>query len=333
MNQASEVVVITGGSAGVGRATVRRFARAKAKIGVLARGNEALGAARAEVEQLGGEAIAIPTDVAYADQVEAAAEKVEQAFGPIDIWVNNAMTTVFSPFLEVTPEEFKRATEVTYLGFVYGTMSALKRMVPRERGVVVQVGSALAYRSIPLQSAYCGAKAAIRGFTDSVRTELLHRKSKVHITMVQMPGLNTPQFNWCETKLPNHPQPVPPIFQPEVAADAIYYAAHHHRREMYVGRSTVKAIVANKLVPSVLDWYLAKTGFKSQQTNEPSPPHRQSNLFHPLSGDPGAHGNFDALAESASPQLWANTHRGWAALIGVAIGAAAGTAVFKLRNN
>jgi len=324
MSEASEVVVVTGGSAGVGRATVRRFAQSKAKVGILARGNEALKAARADVEQLGGEAIAIPTDVAYSEQVEAAAEKVEQRFGPIDVWVNNAMTTVFAPFLEVTPEEFRRATEVTYLGFVYGAMSALKRMVPRGRGTVVQVGSALAYRSIPLQSAYCGAKFAIRGFTDSVRTELLRRNSRVHITMVQMPALNTPQFDWCETRLPNGPQPVPPIFQPEVAAEAIFYAAHHRRREMYVGRSTVKAIVANKVFPSILDRYLAKTGYRSQQTDEPVPPHRPSNLFHPLRGDPGAHGGFDNRAQSISPQLWANTHRGWAALIRRGVGRSRG---------
>lgn len=332
MTDRSEVVVITGASAGVGRATAHRFARAGASVGLLARGNEALQAAYAEVEQLGGKAIAIPTDVAYADQVEAAAQKVEETFGSIDIWVNNAMVTVFAPFLEITPEEFHRATEVTYLGFVYGTMSALKRMAARGRGTVVQVGSALAYRSIPLQSAYCGAKAGIRGFTDSVRTELLHQKSKVHITMVQMPALNTPQFNWCETKLPNHPQPVPPIFQPEVAADAIYYAAHSRRREMYVGRSTVKAILANKLAPGLLDRYLAKTGYASQQTNEPVAPNRASNLFQPLPGDHGTHGNFDARAASSSPQLWVNMHRGWAAAIGIAIGTAAGTAILRLRD-
>lgn len=331
MSDQPEVVVITGASAGLGRAAVRRFARAKAHIGLLARGTEGLEAARAEVEQLGGRAIALPTDVACADQVEAAAARVEQEFGPVDVWVNDAMTTVFAPFLKVTPEEYRRATEVTYLGFVWGTMAALKRMVPRDRGAIVQVGSALAYRSIPLQSAYCGAKAAIRGFTDSVRTELLHQKSKVQITMVQMPALNTPQFNWCETKLPNHPQPVPPIFQPEVGAEAIYYAAHHRRREIYVGRSTVKAILGNKVAPSLLDSYLARTGFESQQTSSPVEPDRPSNLFHPLPGDAGAHGIFDSRARAASPQLWANTHRGLATLLGIAIGTAAGAALLKAR--
>jgi short-subunit dehydrogenase len=333
MNDRSEIVVITGASAGVGRATVRRFAREKAKIALLARANEALDAACREVEQAGGKALAIPTDVAYPDQVEAAAERAERELGPIDIWVNNAMVTVFAPFLEITPEEYKRATEVTYLGFVYGTMSALKRMSARNRGSIVQVGSALAYRSIPLQAPYCGAKAAIRGFTDSVRTELIHQKSGVHITMVQMPALNTPQFNWCETKLPNHPQPVPPIFQPEVAAEAIYYAAHNRRREIYVGESTVKAILANKLVPGLLDRYLGKTGYRSQQTDRPVNPRRPSNLFEPVSGDPGAHGDFDSRASSSSPQLWANTHRGLAAMLGVVIGAAAGTAILKLRSS
>ncbi len=327
-----EVVVITGASAGVGRAAVRRFAREKAHIGLIARGTEGLEAARAEVEQAGGRAIVLPTDVANPEQVGAAAEAVERTFGPIDIWVNDAMVTVFAPFLEITPEEYRRATEVTYLGFVYGTMAALKRMVPRGHGTVVQVGSALAYRSIPLQAPYCGGKAAIRGFTDSVRTELLHQKSNVHITMVQMPGLNTPQFNWCETKLPNHPQPVPPIFQPEVAADAIFYAAHHRRREIYVGRSSVATILANKLAPSLLDRYLAKTGYQSQQTGERVSPERPSNLHHPVPGDHGAHGNFDSRATARSPQFWVDTHRGWMALIGIGVGALLGTAMYKARS-
>jgi short-subunit dehydrogenase len=326
-----EVVVVTGASAGVGRAAVRRFARERAHIGLIARGTDGLEAAREEVERAGGEAIVIPTDVAHPDQVEAAAETVERTFGPIDIWVNDAMVTVFAPFLEVTPEEYRRATEVTYLGFVYGTMAALKRMVPRDHGTVVQVGSALAYRSIPLQAPYCGAKAAIRGFTDSVRTELMHQKSNVHLTMVQMPGLNTPQFNWCETKLPNHPKPVPPIFQPELAAEAIYYAAHHRRREIYVGRSSVMSILGNKVSPGLLDKYLAKTGFKSQQTNQPVGPDRPSNLYEPVAGDHGAHGNFDSKASSTSVQFWADTHRGLMALIGVGLGTLVGAAVYKAR--
>ena len=333
MTDKQETVVITGASAGVGRATVRRFAREKAHIGLLARGTEGLEAACAEVEECGGRAMAVPTDVADADQVEAAAAKVEEQFGPIDIWVNDAMVTVFSPFLEITPKEYRRATEVTYLGFVYGTMSALRRMVPRDHGTVVQVGSALAYRSIPLQAPYCGAKAAIRGFTDSVRTELLHSKSSVHLTMVQMPGLNTPQFNWCKTKLPNHPQPVPPVFQPEVAAEAIFYAAHHRRREIYVGRSTVVTILGTKLAPRLLDLYLAKTGYQSQQTDEPVGPERPSNLFHPLPGDYGAHGNFDSRAEAQSPQFWANTHRGWMSMLGLGIGTLVGAAVYAARGS
>jgi len=331
MSNKPEVVVITGASAGVGRATVQRFAREKAHIGLIARGADGLDAARNEVEACGGKALVLPTDVADAAQVEAAAEKVENAFGPIDIWVNDAMTTIFAPFLEITPEEFHRATEVTYLGYVYGTMTALKRMVPRDCGTVVQVGSALAYRSIPLQAPYCGAKAAIRGFTDSIRSELLHQKSNVHLTMVQMPALNTPQFNWCATKLPRHPQPVPPIFQPEVAADAIYYAAHHRRREIYVGGSTVKAILANKVIPGLADRYLARNGFDSQQTDNPVAAGRPSNLFHPVPGDHGAHGIFDARASGRSRQLWADTHRGMLTLLAVGIGTVVGAALAHKR--
>ncbi len=326
-----EVVVITGASAGVGRATARRFAREKALIGLVARGTDGLEAARAEVERAGGAALVLPTDVAHADEVEAAAAEVERKFGPIDIWVNDAMTTIFSPFLEITPEEFHRATEVTYLGFVYGTMAALKRMVPRDRGAIVQVGSALAYRSIPLQAPYCGAKAAIRGFTDSVRTELLHNKSKVHLTMVQMPALNTPQFDWCATRLPRHPQPVPPIFQPEVAADAIYRAAHGRKREVYVGRTTVMSILGNKIAPGVLDRYLARTGYGAQQTAEAVDPDRPVNLFHPVAGDHGAHGSFDSRAQEGSPQVWLDNHAGWASLVGIGLGALLGAAAWKAR--
>jgi NAD(P)-dependent dehydrogenase (short-subunit alcohol dehydrogenase family) len=330
-NNRPEVVVITGASAGVGRATVRRFAKEGAHIGLLARGRDGLEAARAEVERSGGRALALPADVADPNQIEAAADAVEREFGPIGVWVNDAMTTIFAPFTEITPEEFKRATEVTYLGFVYGTMSALKRMMPRDRGVVVQVGSALAYRSIPLQSAYCGAKAAIRGFTDSVRTELLHAGSKVRITMVQMPGLNTPQFDWCRTKMPKQPRPVPPVYEPEIAADAIFWAAHHDRRQVYVGASSVGAILGNKVAPGLLDKYLAKTGFQSQQTDEPVPPGRKDNLFEPLPGDHGAHGRFDDQAHDTSLQFWADTHRSWLAVAGAGIGALAGTAVYRAK--
>jgi NAD(P)-dependent dehydrogenase (short-subunit alcohol dehydrogenase family) len=318
-----EVVVLTGASAGVGRATARAFAKRGAKIGLLARGKDGLAGARADVEAAGGQALAIPTDVASSEQVQAAAQAVENHFGPIDIWVNNAMTTIFSPLKEITPEEFKRATEVTYLGTVYGTMAALKCMLPRDRGVIVQVGSALAYRSIPLQAPYCGAKHAIRGFTDSLRSELIHDRSRVHITMVQMPALNTPQFNWCKTRLPRHPQPVPPIFQPEVAAEAIVWAAHHKRREVYVGGPTVQAVEGNKVAPGLLDLYLARTCYDGQQTSESVSPGRPSNLFEPVPGDHGAHGIFDSRACPSSAQLWQTTHRKWLAAAGVAIAAAA----------
>jgi short-subunit dehydrogenase len=304
-----EVVAITGASAGVGRAIAHAFAKRGAHIGLIARGEEGLEGARKEVESLGGRAIVLPTDVADHQQVGAAAVAVESTLGPIDIWVNNAMATIFAPFVEVTPEEFKRATEVTYLGAVYGTMAALERMVPRNSGTVVQVGSALSYRAIPLQSAYCGAKFAIRGFTDSVRTELLHDHSNVWITMVQLPAVNTPQFNWCRTKLPDHPQPVPPIFQPEVPAEAVYWAAHHRRRELDVGSSAVKAIFANKFAPRVLDWYLARTGYDSQQIKGMPVAARPDNLYEPIPSDAATHGIFDSQARATSYQLWANIHR------------------------
>src|SRR5438105_5366870 len=255
----SRVVVITGASAGVGRATAHAFARESARIALIARSREGLEAAQREVEQLGGTAIILPADIADADAIEKAAANVERELGPIDIWVNNAMTSVFSPIKEMTAAEFKRVTEVTYLGYVYGTLSALKRMLPRDRGTIVQVGSALAYRSIPLQAAYCAAKHAVLGFHAALRTELLHDHSQVHSVMVQMPALNTPQFGWVKSRLPRKAQPVPPIYQPEVAAHAIYYAAHHpKRREYYAGWSTVKAIVGNKLAPSFADHYLAR---------------------------------------------------------------------------
>jgi NAD(P)-dependent dehydrogenase (short-subunit alcohol dehydrogenase family) len=314
-----QVVVITGASAGVGRATTRLFARQGARIGLLARGRDGLEAAKREVEEQGGEALVCAADVADPQQVESAAAAVEERFGPIDIWINNAMTSVFSPIKEMTPEEFKRVTEVTYLGFVYGTLAALKRMLPRDRGMIVQVGSALAYRGIPLQAAYCGAKHAIQGFVDSLRCELLHDRSKVRVTMVQMPALNTPQFSWVKSRLPNKPQPVPPIFQPEVAAEAIFWAAHHDRPEVYVGWPTVEAIVGNKIVPRLADWYLARTGYESQQTNEHDNENRPDNLWEPVAGDHGAHGAFGARAHERSSQLWVTTHRSWLAIAGVAL--------------
>jgi short-subunit dehydrogenase len=310
-----EVVVITGASAGVGRATVREFARKGAWIGLIARGEDGLEAARREVEAAGGKALVLPVDVADAAQIEAAAQKVETELGPIDVWVNNAMTSVFSPIKEMTPEEFKRVTEVTYLGYVYGTLAALKHMLPRDRGAIVHVGSALAYRSIPLQAAYCASKHAVLGFFASLRTELLHDKSNVHTVMVQMPALNTPQFGWVKSRLPHKAQPVPPIFQPEVAARAIYHAAHDaKRREYFVGWSTVEAIVGNKLAPSFADRYLARHGYDAQQHDGPEDPNRPNNLWHPVPGDHGAHGSFDDRARSFSLELWAEMYRKWIAL-------------------
>ncbi|MGE5212260.1 MAG: SDR family oxidoreductase [Nitrospirota bacterium] len=302
-------VVITGASAGVGRATVRKFARHGARIGLLARGLDGLEAARGEVEKLGSRALVVPTDVADPEQVEKAAAQIEAELGPIDIWINDAMTSVFSPIKKMTPEEFRRVTEVTYLGYVYGTLAALKRMLSRDRGVIVQVGSALAYRGIPLQASYCAAKHAIQGFCDSLRCELLHDKSKVRVTMVQMPALNTPQFGWVKSRLSRKAQPVPPIYQPEVAADAIFFAAHNPRREFYVGIPSVKAIVANKIAPGLLDHILARTGYDSQQYDGAKDSNRPDNLWQPVPGDHGAHGVFDSRARNWSPQLWATEHR------------------------
>jgi NAD(P)-dependent dehydrogenase (short-subunit alcohol dehydrogenase family) len=304
-------IVITGASAGVGRASARAFAREGARIGLLARGHQGLEAARREVEQLGGQAVIIPTDVADADQVEQAADTIEDRFGPIDVWVNNAMVSVFAPATQVTPAEFKRVMEVNYLGFVHGTLAALKRMVPRNRGAIIQVGSALAYRGIPLQSAYCASKHAIQGFTESVRCELIHDRSNVKITMVQMPALNTPQFSWVRSRLPRKPQPVPPIYQPEVAAEAIAWAVDHYRREWYVGGSTVFAIVGNKLAPALADYYLAWQGYDAQQYDGYADPHRRDNVDQPIPEDRGAHGDFDDRAKSGSWELWLSQHRGW----------------------
>jgi NAD(P)-dependent dehydrogenase (short-subunit alcohol dehydrogenase family) len=305
----SEVVVVTGAGAGVGRAVVREFARRRARVGLISRGVERLEAAKREVEEQGGKALALATDVADAEAVERAAETVSREFGPPDVWVNNAMTTVFAPITEIQPDEYKRATEVTYLGCVYGTMAALRRMLPRNKGVIVQVGSALAYRSIPLQAPYCGAKHAIVGFTDSLRCELIHQKSAVRVTMVHLPAMNTPQFDWCKTRLPRHPQPVPPIFEPQVAARAIYWAAHHTRREIFVGGPTVEAIYAQKFVPGLADWYLGTHGYDSQQTSAPVDPDRPNNLFFPVTGDYAAHGIFTAQAKRYSLQSWINLHR------------------------
>lgn len=322
IRQRPQVVVITGASAGVGRATVRRFARERARIALLARGEERLEAAAREVREAGGEALVLPTDVADPDAVEAAAARAEAELGPIDVWVNNAMTSVFAEAHEITPEEYRRVMEVNYLGFVHGTLAALKRMRPRDAGVIIQVGSALAFRGIPLQAPYCASKHAIQGFSESLRTELLHAHSRVHIGQVHMPALNTPQFDWVRSRLPKRAQPVPPIYQPEVAADAIHWAARNRRPVLYVGVPTVQTVLGERVAPRLLDHYLARSGFDAQQTDEPAR-ERPDNLFQPAPGDYAAHGRFDARARARSPQLWASKNRRWLALAGGAAAAAA----------
>ena len=323
------VVVVTGASAGVGRAVVRAFAREGADVALIARGIDGLEATASEVRTCGGRALVLPVDVADSSAVEAAADRTERELGPISIWVNDAMVSVFSPVKEMKAEEFKRVTEVTYLGFVYGTMAALKHMLPRNKGKIIQVGSALAYRGIPLQSAYCASKHAIQGFMDSLRCELLHDKSAVTVTMVQMPALNTPQFGWVKSRLPRHPQPVPPIFQPEVAAEAILWAARFPRREILVGSPTVLAVLGNRLFPGLLDKYLAKTNFDAQQYGGEVDPNRPNNLWEPLPGDHGAHGSFDDRAETFSKELWLNQNREWLTIAGLAL-AASGVALWLL---
>src|SRR5438874_2909418 len=325
-----KTVAITGASAGVGRAAARKFATSGAERDLLARGHDGLEAARKEVEEVGGKALVVLVDVANADEVEAAAAQIEAELGEIDIWINSAMVSVFSPIKEMTPEEFRRVTEVTFLGCVYGTLAALKRMLPRDRGTIVQVGSALAYRSIPLQAAYCAAKHAMRGFTDSLRCELIHDKSSVRVAMVQLPTLNTPQIGWVKTRLPRKAQPVPPIFQPEVAAEAIYFAAHHPRREFYVGWSSAQAIIANKIAPGLLDHFLARTGYDSQQYDGAEDPNRAHNLWEPVPGDHGPHGDFNARAKKSSAFLWLSEHRGWLALIAATV-ALVTIAIFTVR--
>ena len=324
----NETVVITGAAAGVGRATARAFGKRGARVGLLARGVDDLNAAAAEIEAAGGKALVLPTDVADPDAVEAAAAAVERQFGPIDIWINCAMATIFAQVWQIAPEEFRRATEVSYLGFVYGTMAALRRMRPRNRGTIVQVGSALAYRAIPLQSAYCGSKFAIRGFTESLRSELLHENSRIHLTMVQMPALNTPQFDWARNKMGKRAQPVAPIFQPEVAAEAIVFAAHARRRELYVSWSNWKVILANKVAPGVLDHLLSRSGYSGQLTDEPTDPRQPDNLFAAVPGNHGAHGRFDRRSRADSSEFWLSRHGWLAAALGVGvIGVAAGALI------
>jgi len=320
------VALVTGASAGVGRATARHFAEDGFDVALVARGRDGLEGARLEIERLGRRALPIPTDVAEPEQVEDAAERAEEGLGPIDVWVNNAMATVLAPFQEIEPDEFRRVTEVTYLGFVWGTRAALKRMVPRDSGSIVMVGSALAYRGIPLQSAYCGSKHAIKGFFEAVRSELLHDKSKVRLSIVELPAVNTPQFDHCRSRLPKQPQPVPPIYQPEVAADAIVWAARSGEREVYVGAPTWKTIWGERIAPGMGDRYLAKNAFASQQGDEPVNGDRPDNLFAPVEGDRGSHGRFEEGTRRRSPLLWLGKHRrviGAAAIAGAGAAAAA----------
>jgi NAD(P)-dependent dehydrogenase (short-subunit alcohol dehydrogenase family) len=331
MSKASDsprVVVITGASGGIGRATARLFAARGDTVALLARGARGLDGARRDVEARGGSAATYAVDTADAAAVDKVADRIEEDLGEIDVWVNVAFTSVFARFVDIEPEEFERVTQVTYLGFVNGTRSALRRMLPRDRGTIVQVGSTLAYRGIPLQSAYCGAKHATQGFHESLRTELLHEGSQVRVTMVQMPAVNTPQFSWVLSRLPRQAQPVPPIYQPEVAARAVVYAADHpRRREYWVGGTTAATLVVNAVAPGLLDRYLARTGFDAQQTNQPKPPGQPANLWEPADGedgrDFGAHGLFDEKAHARSPQVWASQHHGTLAVVGAGLVAGA----------
>ena len=330
-NRSQEVVVVTGASAGLGRAIVERFARDGAAIGLIARGKERLQQAKASVESLGGRALVLPLDVADADAVERAAEMVERELGPIDVWINNAMVSVYSPIKDMPAAEFRRVTEVTYLGYVHGTLAALKRMLPRDRGIIIQVGSALAHRSIPLQSAYCASKHAIMGFHESLLSELLHDGSHVRTTMVQMPAMNTPQFDWAKSRLPGQTQPVPPIFQPEIGADAVHHAVRHDvGREFLVAWPTVKAVVGEKFVPGYIDRRLGRSGYASEQTGAPADQDRPDNLWQPAPGNFGAHGRFDAVSRRST--LWTSLRlRRW--LVGTAIAVAAGSVEIAAHRN
>ncbi|USI72539.1 SDR family oxidoreductase [Sphingomonas morindae] len=327
-----ETVVITGASAGVGRAVARRFARDKARIALIARGRDGLEATAREIEAAGGVALVLPCDVADGAAVEAAAARAEAELGPIDIWINVAFAGILAPFTDIDPADYARATDVTYMGQVHGVRAALKHMLPRDRGHIVLTGSALAYRGIPLQTAYCAAKHAIQGFQDSLRAELFHAKSRVHVAMVQLPGVNTPQFDWIKTDMPRRPRPASPPYQPEIAAEAIHYAAHHRRKQILVGAPTVMAIWGDRLASSLLDRYLGATGIAGQQDKARVVPDRQDNLWRPVPGDHGAHGRFDREARRHSPQLWLTTHRGVAATAAAAL-AGAGLALLARRRS
>ena len=324
-----EVVVITGASAGLGRAIANEFAKHGSRVALIARGKERLDQAKKEVEELGGEAVTFSVDVSDAKQLDAAAALVEEKWGAIDIWINNAMVGMLSPVKEMKPDEYKRITEVTYLGQVYGAMAALKRMLPRDKGTIIMIGSALAYRGIPLQAAYCGAKHATQGFLDSLRSELIHEGSNVKVSMVQMPAINTPQFNWVRNKMTNRPRPMGTPYQPEVCAKTVYYAAHHPEREYKVGSSSYIAILGNKVFPGVGDWYLGKTGFKGQQTDEPENADRPDNLFEPAPGDYGAHGRFDNESKEKSTTGWLTRHQAIPAAAAVLAGAVLTTLFFR----
>lgn len=331
MKRANRIAVVTGASAGVGRAVAREYARRGYDVGLIARGIDGLAAAKAEIEATGRRAVVAPADVADGAAVEGAAARIESELGAIDVWTNVAFSNVFAEFKDLTASEYRRITEVTYLGYVHGTMAALRRMLPRNRGTIIQVGSALAYRSIPLQAAYCGAKAAIRGFTDSIRSELLHARSAVQISMAILPAVNTPQFSWCRSKLPRKAQPVPPIFQPEVIARGIVWLAAHPRRELRIGWSTIKALVGQNVAPGLLDRLLAKTGYTAQQYDGTAPAQRPDNLEHPLPGDWGSHGAFDARARTWSSQLWLTTHPYSIAAAAVGVAAVAASLAARVR--
>ena len=323
-NGQPQVVVVTGASAGLGRAIAQKFGARGARVALIARSRPRLEQAKAEIEALGGTAMAVPLDVADAEGMERCTGEIEETLGPIDVWINNAMVSVYSPIKEMTADEFRRVTEVNYLGYVYGTLAALKRMLPRDEGVIIQVGSALAYRAIPLQSAYCATKHAIVGFTESLRSELIHDSSKVRVSSVHMPALNTPQFDWVRSRLPNKAQPVPPIFQPEVGAEAVVYAVDHDvGRELHVGWPTIKAILGDKVIPGLLDHYLATKAYEGQQTDEPREANAPENLFETVSGDYGAHGRFDERAKPHSAELWLRMHRGLLAVAGAGVAALA----------